>query len=150
MAGTQSAGAVLDDVRIHVRIKLSALWMSVMLCYIYADYFELYVPGKLLAMQGGRIGPLGPATQGVLVGTAILMAIPSLMVFMSLALPSKASRLANIVLGGAYSVIVLAAISGGGAWRFYVLFGIVEIALTCLIVWYAWMWPRHQVSGASS
>jgi hypothetical protein len=37
----------LDDIKIHVKLKLSALWASVMFCYIYGDYFELYKPGKL-------------------------------------------------------------------------------------------------------
>jgi Family of unknown function (DUF6326) len=132
---------VLDDVKIHVRFKLSSLWTSVMLCYVYGDYFELYVPGKLRSMLDGRIAPLGPVTQGVLVGTTILMAIPGLMVVLSLLLPSALSRIANIVLGSAYSLIVLVVISRAG-WRFYVLMGIVEIVLTSLIVWYAWTWPR--------
>jgi len=38
---------------IDVRIKISALWASVMFCYIYADYFGLYVPGALQRMLNG-------------------------------------------------------------------------------------------------
>jgi hypothetical protein len=33
---------VFEDIRVHVRIKLFALWSSVMFFYIYGDYFELY------------------------------------------------------------------------------------------------------------
>jgi len=34
-----------------------------MSCFIYADYFELYVPGKLQGMLAGRMEPLGAVTQ---------------------------------------------------------------------------------------
>lgn len=59
----------LDDRRIPVRLKLSLLWSSLMFCYIYGDYFGLYQPGKLQQMIDGQMGPLGPTTQGVLLGT---------------------------------------------------------------------------------
>jgi hypothetical protein len=29
-----------------------------------------------------------------------------------------------------------------GGWIFYKFFGVVEMALTSTIVWYAWKWPR--------
>jgi uncharacterized protein DUF6326 len=132
----------LDDTVVPVRVKLSLLWVSVMLCYIYCDYFELYVPGKLQSMLEGRMGPLGVITQSVLLGTSVLMAIPSLMVFLSIALPPTLSRLANIVFGIMYSIIMLVVVLYP-TWVFYRFFGILEIALTLLVVWYAWTWPER-------
>jgi hypothetical protein len=35
-----------EDIKVNIKIKLSALWTSVTLCYLYGDYFELYVPKK--------------------------------------------------------------------------------------------------------
>ena len=64
-----AATAALEDVRVPTRYKLSAMWASVMFCYIYVDYFELYVPGKLQGMLDGKIVPLGPVTQGILLAT---------------------------------------------------------------------------------
>ena len=129
----------LDDRRIHVKLKLSALWMSVMLCYIYGDFIGLFKPGKLQAMLAGRM-PLGLVTQGVLVGMAVVMAIPSVMVFLSLVLPPRVNRWTNIVFGAIYTLIMV--FSMPGAWIFYLFFGVIEIVLTALIVWYAWTWPR--------
>ena len=88
----KKSGAALEDIQIPVKFKLSALWASVMFCYIYGDYFGLYQPGKLRGMLDGRMVPLGPTTQGVLLGTSIMMAIPSIMVFLSLALKPRLSR----------------------------------------------------------
>lgn len=139
MDGTKSARTPLEDVRIDVKIKLSALWASVMFCYIYADYFGLYVPGALQKMLNGRMGPLGPTTQGVLLGTSVVMAIPSLMIFLSVALKPNLNRWLNIIFGVLYTVIILITM---WQWAFYIFFGVIEVALTGLVVWYAWTWPR--------
>lgn len=133
--------AVLDDVTIDVKMKISALWVSLMLCYIYGDYFGLYKPGTLESMLEGRMGPLGPVTQGVLLGTSVMMAIPALMVFLSLMLPPVVNRWLNVVLGIVYTVIMMLTILG--AWLFYLFLAVVEIGLSLSIVWYAWSWPRH-------
>lgn len=130
----------LEDTPVPIKFKLSALWASLMFCYIYGDYFGLYRPGTLKDMLAGQMGPLGPTTQGVLVGTSILMAVPSLMVFLCLVLPPRINRVANIVLGLAYTAIM--AMSMPGAWQFYRLLGAIEIALSLLTVWYAVRWPR--------
>jgi uncharacterized protein DUF6326 len=139
----KKAGTALDDIKIHVKIKISALWVSVMFCYLYADYFGLYVPGTLQGMLAGKMGPLGPTTQGVLVGTAVMMAIPSLMVFLSLVLKANVSRWVNIIFGVIYTVIILITMWD---WAFYIFFGIIEVILTSLIVWYAWNWPRQEAA----
>jgi len=134
---------VLDDTKVPVKLKISALWASVMFCYVYGDYFDLYVPGKLQGMLQGQMRPLGPVSQDVLLGTSILMAIPSVMVFLSLALKPVTSRWLNIVLGTVYSAIMLLIALRGG-WTFYVFLAVVEVILTALIVGYAWRWPRQS------
>lgn len=133
----------LDDVRIHARFKLAALWTSLMFCYVYGDYFGLYVPGKLEGMLHGSMGPLGTVTQGVLVGTALMLAVPGLMVALCLVLPARACRWANIVLGLAYTAIM--AMTMPGAWTFYQLLGAIEIALTVAVAIVAWRWPRGNL-----
>ena len=129
-----------DDVKIHVRYKLAALWTSLMFCYIYGDYFGLYRPGTLQDMLAGHMGPLGPTTQAVLLGTALLMAVPSVMVFLSLALSARLCRWVQLLLGLSYAAIIL--LSMPGSWAFYRFLGVVEVGLSGLIVWYAWRWPR--------
>jgi hypothetical protein len=128
----------LEDFRIPVKLRLSALWASVMLCYIYGDIFGFFKPGTLADILAGKTGPLG--TQPGLFAAALLMAIPSVMVFLTLALAPTASRCANIVLGLLYTAVIIATMPG--AWMFYIFLGVVEAVLTLLIVWHAWTWPR--------
>jgi hypothetical protein len=54
----------LGNLKVPVKLKLSALWASLMFCYIYADCFALYKSGALQSMLAGNIGPLGPTTLG--------------------------------------------------------------------------------------
>ena len=137
----RKAGTALDDIKVHVKLKLSALWTSVMFCYVYGDYFLLYAPGKLQEIMGGKMAPLGQVTQGVLLFTSVSMAIPAVMIFLSLALKASLSRWLNIIVGLLYTAFVL--ITMPGAWAFYLFLGSVDVLLTGLIVWYAWTWPRQ-------
>ena len=111
-----------------------------MFFYIYGDYFELYQPGKLQEMIAGRM-PFGAVSQPVLLGMAAVMVVPSLMPFLSLVLPTRVNRWANVVFGALYCVIMILAIRG--SWHFYIFFGLIEITLTVLIVWCAWTWPKR-------
>ena len=138
----KKAGRALDDIKIHVKIKLSALWAAVMFCYIYGDIFRLFQLGELQEMLEGKMWSQ-PVTQGLLVGTSIIIVIPSVMVFLSLALMPDLSRWANILFGVSYTALMLYTMTSPGAWAYYIFLGIVEVALTVLIVWYAWTWPKQ-------
>jgi hypothetical protein len=117
----------LHDIQIHVRYKLSALWAALMFCYIYGDYFGLYVPGKLIS-------------QGSLTGTALLLALPGVMVALSLLLPPNLCRWLNVLLGMFYTAVML--ITMPGAWAFYITLGVIEILLSLSISVLALRWPR--------
>jgi len=131
----------LSDLKIHTKLKLGALWASTMFCYIYCDYFELYIPGKLDGMLQGKMGPLGTVTQQVLIGTSVLMAIPSLMVFLSLALPARYNRALNISFGALFTML-MALLTYTANWYFYKFFAAIETVLTGLVFWYSWKWPK--------
>lgn len=139
LKSARNGEAVLDDIKVHVKFKIAALWASAMSCYIYGDFFWLYQPGKLESMLAGKIPPFGAVTQSVLLGTTVSMTIPAVMIFLSLWLKATWNRPVNMILGTLYSLFVLATMYG--AWSFYLFLGSVDIILTSLIVWYAWNWP---------
>ncbi len=133
----------LQDFKINVKIKLSALWVSVMFCYIYGDFFTLYVPGQIESLMNGQSG-VGPTTPLKLLMFAILMTLPPTMVFLSLALKPRINRLLNIAMGLFFTaVMVLVVATSINSWMlFYIFLGAVEIVITILIVWHAWKWPK--------
>jgi hypothetical protein len=131
-----------EDFKVNVRIKLSALWASVMFCYIYGDYFSLYVPNKIQGFVSGDNMLDNPIK---LFAATILMVIPSLMIFLSILLRPKLARLLNIIFGIIYTGIMLliAATTIAPWWAFYVFLALVESTITILIVWQAYKWPRQ-------
>ncbi|HNN72504.1 MAG TPA: DUF6326 family protein [Ferruginibacter sp.] len=135
-----------EDMKLNIKIKLSALWTSVTLCYLYGDYFELYVPQKT---QGLVTGANLLDTPFKLFAASVLLAIPALMVFLSVSLKPAVNRRLNIALGFFFTVIMLLiAVTSLTPWRmFYVFLAVVESCLTSLIIWYAWKWPKERVSN---
>ena len=131
-----------EDVKISVKLKLSALWVALMLLYIYADIVSLFRPGQLQEMISGRMGPF-PVTQGSLLAASILMIIPAVMVFLSLTLKPKVDRWANIILGVLYTFVNISN-QIGEPWMYYIAYGVVELAASLLIVWYAWKWRNPE------
>ena len=131
--------AILTDPPLPQRLKLSASWASLTFCYLYGDYFGLYKPNKLQHMLDGA-GPMGPISQASLLCVALLLAIPGLMVLLSLVLPARSGRWVHIALALFFAAFV--AITVPGAWWFYLAYSAIEILLCVLIVWWAWTWPR--------
>ena len=91
-------------------------------------------------MIAGKM-PFAATSQRVLLGMAGVMIVPNLMPFLSLVLPVRLNRWVNIIFGAIYSLIMIVAFKSG--WYFYILFGVIEIILTLLILWYAWSWPKE-------
>jgi hypothetical protein len=131
-----------EALKINVKLKLAALWAALMLLYIYCDIFSLYRTGQIEDMISGRIGPF-PVTQGSLLAFSMMMMIPAVMVFLSLALKARVSRWANIILGVLYTCVNISNLIGE-TWVYYMFFGVVELVLTSLIVWYAWKWRNSE------
>ena len=141
MDTNKHAVSILDDVKIDVKIKLSALWITLMLFYIYADILGFYTPGVIENVISGEIGGI-QITQVFLFVMAIWMAIPSVMVFLSLALKAKANRWVNIIVG-LLSIFILAATFFVGEFSIrYTFQAIIEAVLMVMLVWYAWNWPK--------
>ena len=86
----------LEDYKVNIRLKLSALWTGVMFCYIYGDYFELYVPKKVAGLLDGQNMLDTPMK---LFTATFILTIPALMIFLSLILSPKLTKWLNIGIG---------------------------------------------------
>ena len=139
--------STLQNPPISVKHTLAALWTSVTLCYLYGDYFDLYVPGTVAGLASGENNLNSPIT---LLAAAVALLIPAVMVSLSLVLKPRVSRLLNIIVGIFFTVFVaLVAASSLQDWRaFYVLYSVVEVGLTASIVWAAWRWPREAIPAS--
>jgi hypothetical protein len=132
---------MLENPKVNVKIRLSALWASLIALYIYGDYFELYVPGKVEDLLEGNNVLDSPMT---LLAASILIAIPSLMIALSVLVKPTLNRILNMVFGLLLMlVVILVGISSIDEWHtFYVLYAFLEALVSLTIVWTAWKWPK--------
>jgi hypothetical protein len=134
---------MLENQKVNIKIVLASLWASVTFCYLYGDYFELYTPGKIDSLITGKNVLDSPTS---LLIASIILAIPSLMVALSILLPPKINRILNIVFGILFTIMMLLiGINSMIKWySFYVFLAFLESIITFLIVWYAWKWPHEN------
>lgn len=133
--------ARLDDQPVSVRAKLSALWVSVMLLYVYVDIFSLYKPGTVTDILDGRVWEFDISQQWAL-SALVLMCIPILMIALSVLLPAAAARWTNIIVAGLYTVVSLGNLAGE-SWIYLFVGAALEAALLIVIIRMAWLWPRR-------
>lgn len=132
-----------QDFKVNIKLKLSLLWTSVMFCYVYGDYFQLYVPGKVEGLISGGNMLDNPFK---LLMASLLLIIPALMVCLSIFLKPRPNRVLNLMFGFIYTAIMLliAATSYSEWHMFYVFFALVESALTIIIMLQAYKWPKQE------
>lgn len=135
----------LADHPVSVRVKLAALWVAVMCCYIYGDIFSLFLPSRLQNLLNGQSG-VGATTPTALLSFAVLMSIPALTIYFTVALKAAFSRWLNIAAGTFFTgIMILIGISTvSESMMFYTYLAAVEVLLTSLIVIHAWRWPRES------
>jgi hypothetical protein len=123
---------------VDVRIKLSALWVALMLTYLLGDVLRIFsgdfVAGEMSGMQ---------ISQGLMLGMAILMVIPIVMVFLSLTVKYPMIRWANIVVAillFGFNLVGLPTYPSAYD-KFLIIVGLLFNVLT---VWYAWNWRKQE------
>ena len=140
--------STLEDLRMPVQAKLAAAWTSFMFLYIYVDYFALYKPGVIDDILAGVVWEFDISQVFVVVGLS-LMAVPILMVVLSMTLPARANRLMNLVVAPIY-VVVSAFNALGESWTYFYGLSIgLEVLLLAFILRSAWTWPRRTASPAT-
>ena len=137
---------VYQDYRINPRIKIAALWTSMILAFAYVDLFGLFRRDVRADIEAGKIAGF-TIGQGYLLGVTIYVLVPSLMVFLSLVLPVKVTRMANMVLAALYAVTVAG--SAIGEWNYFILGSLTEAALLAGVIFYAWTWPKATTADTS-
>ncbi len=146
MQADSDTTGVAERIKIPVQGKLAALWTSFMFLYAYVDILAFYKPGAIDDILAGKVWQL-EITQTWAVGALGLMAVPILMVYLSVCLPARANRVTNIVVASLY-LIVSVANAAGELWMYYFSLAVgLETLVLALIIRHAWTWPRIPRDG---
>ncbi len=117
---------------IDPKVKLSLLWIFVVLLMVYADIVSLLDPtSPIREVMAGA-----PLPAGGLMAGAILMITSISPVMLSWVLSYKVNRWVSIIIG-AYMIVHIVI---GGHGLYYVLFETVEVACILLTIWFTWKW----------
>jgi hypothetical protein len=120
----------MDD----VQIRLSALWVALMLTYLLGDVLRIFSGDFVAGEIGGQ-----KITQRMWLGISVLMVIPVVMVFLPLVLDYPINRWVNIIVAiffFGFNLIGLPTYPSAYD-KFLIVVGLVWNVLT---VWYAWNW----------
>jgi hypothetical protein len=136
-----AAKTKLEDRQIPVQAKLAAAWTSFMFLYIYVDYFALYKPGVIDDILAGIVWEFD-ISQTLLTAFLTSVAIPILMVMLSMTLPARANRTINLVVASLYVPYSMFNAVGESWTYFYGLGVALEVIVLAVILRFAWTWPK--------
>jgi hypothetical protein len=133
---------------VDVRIILSALWVARMLTGFVGDVLKFYEPGMVEQISVGEVDGM-PLNQGFRLAAAMMFVLPVFMVYLSLTLPYRANRWANIILAILFFGLNLIGELPTYEYAYRTFLVIVEMVFLALIVWYAWKWTKQDRALAS-
>lgn len=117
---------------IDIKVKLSTLWIVVMMNMIFADIFTItieLVNKNTLAIPGD--------VKVIMAIAAFVTNIPILMIYFSRVLPYKWNRLSNII-AGIFTIIYI--VGPGDTSLHYVIIATIEVIILLIIIVNSWKW----------
>src|SRR5688500_8770234 len=96
MRTRQRAYALLVVQRNPVSANLASTWTSFMFLFAYVDILNFFTPGVVEDILDGRVFKFD-LSQTFSTTALTLVAIPALMVALSMTLPARVNRIANLI-----------------------------------------------------
>jgi len=125
------------DKTIDTRVKLSTLWIVVIVYMIFADIFSII----LELYQKGTLGEMPTEAKTMMALAAFLTSIPILMIYFARVLPYKSNRLLNIIAG---IFTILYVVGGGLLLPHYIIVASIEVVILATIIVKAWKWKNFE------
>lgn len=150
MNTAQNAPNRLDSTSMPVQVKMAAAWTSLMFLYAYVDIYNFYKPGVVDGILAGLVFEF-EVSAPLLTTFVALLAVPALMVVLSVTLPAGANRTINLVVASLYIPFsIFNAV--GESWEWAPFYGLaigIEVLLLGFILRSAWAWPRTVAEPVS-
>ena len=134
-----------------MRVALPALWIFMVLNYLYCDVLSLFDPAVLRDVVAGHAsGGTVQITPEFLLASAVLMEIPMAMILLTRVLQHTLSRWANVAAAAFMILVQIGSLFVGTPASYYVFFTVIEVGTLVLIAALALRWtsPDREVSAA--
>ncbi|WP_338750654.1 DUF6326 family protein [Janibacter alittae] len=148
MRTRQAAAATLEDQTIPVGAKLAAAWTSFMFLYVYVDILNFYKPGVVEDILDSRVFEFD-ITPTWATTALILLAVPIVMIVLSMSLPARVNRIMNLIVASLQIPFAAFNVVGevGEPWMYFYGLGVVlELIVLAIILRSAWTWPHTAPS----
>jgi len=127
--------------RLEKRALLSALWIFVLLNFIFRDLHEI-MKAEVLADALNGIYNGQEVTEAMFLLGGIMIEVPIAMVLMAWVLPLRANRWVNVIVAPLFA-LTLIGLPGDLDDYFHVAVMLIALAV---VVWKAWTWERSASS----
>ena len=144
MTTSSTTVGTYQQAQLPVQAKLAAAWTSFMFLYVYVDILGFYRPGHVDEILAGVVHEFETGPTFVALALTAL-AIPILMILLSVTLPARANRTINLVVATLYIPFSIYIVSGEESWDYSYFYGLsigLEVLLLAFILLSAWAWPR--------
>jgi hypothetical protein len=132
-----------------MRVALSALWIFMMLNYLYCDVISLFDPAVLRdVVTGSSSSGSVQMTPELLMASAVLMEIPIAMILLSRVLAYRANRWVNVIAAAFMAVVQFGSLFVGTPTSYYLFFSVIEVGALGLIAALALRWTREASAHA--
>ena len=132
-----------------MRVALSALWIFMMLNYLYCDVISLFDPAVLRdVVTGSSTSGSVQMTPELLMASAVLMEIPIAMILLSRVLAYRVNRWANVIAAAFMAAVQIGSLFVGRPTSYYLFFTVIEVGTLGLIAALALRWTREAVAYA--
>lgn len=118
--------------------KISTLWIVVLFNMAFADVLSFMFPGFIAKVTTGQVDGV-TITPFFLLIAAVFLEIAIVMIYLSLALPQRAARMANLA---AVLVTILFVVGGGSLTPHYIFFAGIEVFILLYIAKLSWGWQE--------
>jgi len=134
-----------------MRVALPALWVFMVLNYLYCDVVSIFDPAVIKnALAGYAAGGSVQMTPEFLLASSVLMEVPMAMILLSRVLGHRVSRWANVVAAAFMAVVQVGSLGVGTPTSYYLFFSVIEIGTLALIAVLALRWvdPKPGLATA--
>lgn len=128
-----------------MRVALPALWIFMVLNYLYCDVATLLNPATVkAALDGTAAGGAVAITPEFLLLAGMLMEIPMAMTLISRLARHRLNRWANVVAAAFMTLVQLGSLTIGSIEPHYAFFSVIEIGTLALIAVLALRWTNSD------
>jgi hypothetical protein len=134
-----------------MRVALPALWVFMVLNYLYCDVLSLFDPATVRDLLAGHAaGGSVQVTPEFLLASAVLMEIPMAMILLTRVLGHGASRWANVVAAAFMAVVQIGSLGVGTPTSYYLFFSVIEVGTLALIAVLALRWATPETGRVAA